>query len=100
MTSISPETLDRIVEIADRFEAAWRHGHRPRIEDFLEEAPPANWPESLHSLLRIEVEIRRQHGESPRADEYAERLPADRELIDSVFSEEPEASRWCPTVIE
>ncbi len=96
MTLNSLGVLDRIVEIADRFEAAWRRGLRPRIEAFLDNAPPAHRAESLHNLLRIEVEIRRELGESPRADEYAERFPTDRELIDSVISNQSDGSASSP----
>lgn len=31
--------LEHVVERCDRYEAAWREGGRPRIEDYLAEAP-------------------------------------------------------------
>ena len=31
--------LEHVVERCDRYEAAWREGRRPRIEDYLAEAP-------------------------------------------------------------
>jgi serine/threonine protein kinase len=86
MTVNSLEALDRIVEIADRFESAWRGGLRPRIEAFLDAGPPAHRAELLHDLLRIELELRRDRGESPSVDEYAVRFPLDRELVDAAFS--------------
>jgi serine/threonine protein kinase len=86
MTPDSFEAVDRIVLIADRFESAWRRGLRPRIESFLDDAPQAHRAELLHNLLRLEVLIRREAGESPRTDEYAERFPRDRELIDAALA--------------
>ena len=38
MSGDSLDGLEQIVEIADRFESAWRQGLRPRIEDFLDAA--------------------------------------------------------------
>jgi hypothetical protein len=31
----SPSLLQRVDELCDRFEAAWKAGQRPRIEDYL-----------------------------------------------------------------
>jgi serine/threonine protein kinase len=92
MTLNSLGALDRIVEIADRFESAWRRGLRPRIEAFLDEGPPAHRAELLHDLLRIELELRRERGESPHLDEYAGRFPLDRELVDAAFSNRTDGS--------
>ena len=33
--SVSPLTINRMDEVCDRFEAAWKVGLRPRIEDYL-----------------------------------------------------------------
>jgi len=33
--SVSPLTINRMDEVCDRFEAAWKAGLRPRIEDYL-----------------------------------------------------------------
>ena len=41
--------LKHMVERRDRYEAAWREGRRPRIEDYLAEAPE---PERAALLLR------------------------------------------------
>jgi serine/threonine protein kinase len=92
MTLNSLGALDCIVEIADRFESAWRQGLRPRIEAFLDEGPPAHRAELLHDLLRIELELRRERGESPDVDEYAGRFPLDRELVDAAFSNQSDQS--------
>src|SRR5690348_16304251 len=88
-STMTPNTLgalDRIVEIADQFESAWRRGLRPCIEAFLDEGPPAHRSALLYELIRIELELRRELGESPRVDEYRERFPLDREPVDAAFT--------------
>ena len=92
MPGNSLDGLEQVVEIADRFEAAWRQGLRPRIEDFLEAAPEGLRAEVLHDLLSIELELRRQGGESPGRDEYRERFPIDRGLVDEVFASGSESA--------
>lgn len=41
----------RVDAIADRFEAAWRSGGRPRIEDFLQAYPAEEHPDAARTLL-------------------------------------------------
>ena len=51
-TAPSPPTLARRVdEACDRFEAAWKAGRRPRIEDSLAEVPEPGRPALLRELL-------------------------------------------------
>jgi len=85
--------FERVVATCDRFEAAWRAGQRPRVEDFLGEVPETERPELLCELLLLELELRRARGERPTADEYRARFPSDGALIDDVFREAPEPHR-------
>src|SRR5262249_38447146 len=62
--------------LCNRFEAAWRAGQRPRIEDALAEAAEAERAALLQELLALEVYYRRRHGEDPRPDDYRARFPA------------------------
>src|SRR5262249_20996390 len=73
------------IEIADRFESAWRQGLRPRIEDFLDAGALSRRDELLHELLGIELEIRRQANESPGPGDYRTRFPLDGALLDDIF---------------
>jgi tetratricopeptide (TPR) repeat protein len=59
----------------DRFEAAWKAGQRPRIEDYLALAPELERPALLHELLWLEAAYRRQAGDSLRAEEFLARFP-------------------------
>src|SRR5262249_18311275 len=72
-----------------RFEAAWKTGGRPRLEDYLAEAADAERPELLQELLRLDVYYRGAAGEAPAADEYVRRFPGHESLIRGVFVVQP-----------
>jgi WD40 repeat protein/tRNA A-37 threonylcarbamoyl transferase component Bud32 len=66
----------RVDQVCDRFEAAWRTGWRPRIEDNLGEAQTdAERAILLHELILLEVECRRRAGEIPQPGDYQPRFP-------------------------
>ena len=71
----------------DRFEAAWRAGDRPRIEDFLGGTTDSRRPALLRHLLAVELDYRGGLEESPESSEYRVRFPGHEGLIDSVFAE-------------
>jgi serine/threonine-protein kinase len=54
----------RVDEICLRFEAAWRAGGRPRIEDYLVSAAEPEYPCLLRELVRLDAHYR-QSGEPP-----------------------------------
>src|SRR5262249_25850092 len=62
-------------EVCDRYEAAWQSGWRPRLEDYLGEAPEPQRTNLLHELIRLEVEYGRRQGEALRQGEYLSRFP-------------------------
>ncbi|HEY2302991.1 MAG TPA: hypothetical protein VGH66_13925 [Acidimicrobiales bacterium] len=74
-------------EACDRFEAAWRAGDRPRIEDFLGGPTDSRRPVLLRYLLDVELDYRGGLGESPEPSEYQVRFAGHEGLIDSVFGE-------------
>ena len=51
-------------EVCNRFEAAWKAGERPRIEDHLSGTPGLTRPALLRELLLLELTHRRRQGES------------------------------------
>ncbi len=80
--------LEHVVEGCDRYEAAWREGRRPRIEDYLTEAlEPERAALLLRELLTLELELRRNGGERPEPQEYRERFPGHVELINRILNE-------------
>jgi WD40 repeat protein/predicted Ser/Thr protein kinase len=74
-------------EACDRFEAAWRAGDRPRIEDFLGDTTDSVRPVLLRHLLDLELDYRGHLGESPEPSDYRGRFPGQDGLIDSAFAE-------------
>ena len=80
--------LEHVVERCDRYEAAWREGRRPRIEDYLAEAlEPERAALLLRELLALELELRSNGGERPEPQEYRERFPGHVELINRILNE-------------
>ena len=59
----------------DAFEAAWRAGFRPRLEEFLGGVPEPARPALLRELIASELELRRAAGERPTPEDYAGRFP-------------------------
>jgi serine/threonine-protein kinase len=76
----------RIDEACDRYEAGWGVGPRPKIEQFLDQVAAVERPPLLRELLAIELEIRRDRGEAPTAQEYITRFPDNAPLVNDVFS--------------
>ena len=76
-----------VVERCDRYEAAWREGRRPRIEDYLAEAPEPERALLLRELLALELELRSSGGERPEPQEYRQRFPGHVELINRILNE-------------
>jgi WD40 repeat protein len=65
----------QVDEICDRFEDAWVEGRRPRIEEYLPDAPEPARPALLRELLHIELEQRHRGGERPAPEDYRSRFP-------------------------
>jgi eukaryotic-like serine/threonine-protein kinase len=80
-------------EACDRFEAAWRAGDRPLIEDFLDGKTDLDRPKLLQHLLGLELDYRGALGEAPGLSEYQHRFPGNEGLIDSVFAEFAQESK-------
>jgi WD40 repeat protein len=75
---VSEATLSlgrRIDETCNRFEAAWRAGAAPRIEDFLDSWAGTERGVLLQELVALDADYRRGRGESPRAEDYQARFP-------------------------
>jgi len=73
--------------VCDRFEAAWRGGERPALEEYLSEVDPHERSRALRELLHVELGWRRKRGETPSIEEYQERFPAEGDALQRVFAE-------------
>jgi predicted ATPase len=72
---LSPEQEARLDALCDRFEAAWKAGGRPRLEDYLAGTPDRERAAVAWDLLRVEAHYRRLAGEELRPADYLKRLP-------------------------
>src|SRR6516225_9519800 len=77
----------RVNLACERFEQAWRAGDQPRIEDVLKVAEPGDRHLLLRELLALEIELRRNQGESPSVSEYNERFPDLVAVVESTFQD-------------
>ncbi len=75
-----------IDELLRRFESQWRRGTRPHIEDFLSQVDSASRSEAVARLIALEVELRAGQGNAPRMEEYVDRFPGDRRIVEQVFA--------------
>jgi len=107
MSTENPDTsaFARIDTLCDRFEAAWKRGGRPRIEDYLGQDPKNAERVLFFELLRLELRYRQREDEGTSRDEYRERfadfLPQVDEAFDTVSATrvpaQPESLRVrCP----
>jgi hypothetical protein len=77
--------VQRVDEVCDRFEDAWKAGQRPRIEDYLGTTPEPERSKLLEELLHVELAYRRQQGETLALEDYVRRFPKHAELIRAIF---------------
>jgi serine/threonine protein kinase/formylglycine-generating enzyme required for sulfatase activity len=90
--SLSPSRRERVDGPCDHFENAWKAGQRPRIEDYLGDAPESERCKLLEELLHVELAYRRRSGETLVSEDYLRRFPEHAELIRAVFHAEEQRS--------
>jgi serine/threonine protein kinase/tetratricopeptide (TPR) repeat protein len=77
-------------KVADEFEREWKDGGRPSLEAYVARSarqfPHLDPQGLLRELLKTELHWRKVAGESPRQEEYEQRLPEQRSLIADVFA--------------
>ena len=76
--ALLPGHLDRL---CDEFDAAWKAGHTPRIEDFLDRADGTSLGPLLRQLLSIEIDYRLVNAQELSSEDYEQRFPKYRELV-------------------
>ncbi len=84
--SALPSVGQILEDLCDDFEQRWKKHQRPRIETFLARIGPAQRRQLLSHLIGMEIYWRRQLGESPFREEYLQRFPDDRAIIQQQFS--------------
>jgi tetratricopeptide (TPR) repeat protein len=94
----SPTLARHVDAVCDRFEAAHQAGQRPRVADYLDEAPGEEHPVLLRELLALDLAYRSRGGETPAPEEYVGRFPDHAALIRDVFREAVGAAPTPPVV--
>jgi serine/threonine protein kinase len=87
-----------LAEQAERFDAAWGSGERPRIEDELAPAPQPLRSKLLANLLVIELERRWKSSHPPSLQEYQQRFEADYPgIVEPIFAHVAGLQTFSPT---
>jgi tRNA A-37 threonylcarbamoyl transferase component Bud32 len=73
---LSPSAVQRQDQVCNRFEAAWKAGQRPRIEEYLEKVPAEERLHLLRELVGLEMDYRGRAGEPITLEDYRARFPA------------------------
>jgi serine/threonine-protein kinase len=85
------EQARRIHPLCEEFEAQSRADAHPRIEDYLDRAEQADRRVLLRELLFLEIEIKRERGESTSPGDYQARFRDATNDIVSVYAQLPQA---------
>jgi serine/threonine-protein kinase len=72
---VSPQLGRRIEDVCQRFEAAWRAGSPPCLEDYLSGWEGPERAALLRELVPLEADYRAARGEAPTATQYLARFP-------------------------
>ncbi|HKD38453.1 MAG TPA: protein kinase, partial [Pirellulales bacterium] len=75
----------RIDQLCDAFEAAWRGGAHPKIEDYLADAPEDARAQAFRELLELELAYCHRAGESANMEAICERFPQFAPVVSDVF---------------
>jgi serine/threonine-protein kinase len=86
LEDLSEAAVLRVDRACVRFEAAWKAGDRPRLEDFLGDSAGAERAVLLRELLLLELAYRGRSGEPWQPDEYRARFPEDLPLLSAAFA--------------
>ncbi len=87
--SLSLAVVKRIDAACDRFEAEWKAGKKPTIENHLGSTAGAERAELLRLLLKLELELQGAGNKSNQAA-YEARFPGDAAIVQSVFRDPSE----------
>lgn len=85
---LPPDAMERVAAARTAFEAEWKRGARPRIEDFLAGFRGDEVPALLQQLLRLEIRYRQRDAQTCQASDFYDQFPEYSELIDTVFGAE------------
>jgi serine/threonine protein kinase len=76
-------------QACDRFEAAWRAGREPRIEEYIAAVAEPERPALLRELVALEQELRQGHGGDTTSMGFLRELYGQEALLPSLGASEP-----------
>ncbi len=82
-----PVPFDRVQAACQTFTAEWQAGGQSDLPSYLVKVVKDDQATLLRNLLEYEIHKRREHGESPRAEDYLDQLPKHTAIIRQVFLE-------------
>lgn len=85
--SLPLPALERMERVCLEFEAAWKQGFNPQIEDYVGAAQSLERSGLLRELLLLDVDYRSRREERPSENEYHVRFPQDSQSISVIFEE-------------
>ena len=83
--SVPLSAAQRIDDVCLRFEAAWRAGDPPRLEEYLNEFAEPERALLFRELLCADVECRQARGLPLSAENYRERFPEYADAIQAAL---------------
>ena len=86
--ALSVEDLEEIDQACLHFEKAFRAGHSPRIESYLGKVRSELQRAALFYLIRLETDLLREEGGDVSLQQYQDRFPQQRELVDLAWDGE------------
>ena len=85
--TMSTSMIIHMIDVTNRFRAAWLSGESPRIEDFIGDTGGEERRSLLLDLMGLEIDLRLGRGESPDREAYRARFATDRDLVDVIWTE-------------
>jgi serine/threonine protein kinase len=79
--------FDRVKSACETFTAEWEPGSQADLPSYLLKVASDDQATLLRNLLEYEIHKRREHGESPRAEDYLAQLPDHTAVIRQAFLE-------------
>jgi serine/threonine protein kinase len=84
---LSSAQLHHLEQVCSSFDAAWKAGHRPCVEEFLGDVAEPERAALLRELLVLELAHRRRASDTLDPEEYRQRFPGQTAVIEAVFRE-------------
>ncbi len=87
--ALTPAQWREVDDVCDRFEAAWRAGKQPRVEDYLSEIGSEIEDAVIKELLVMDAAYLQRSGVQPDADELVRRFPGHAATITRLQRSDP-----------